>query len=137
MAGGVICRKGRNLLPHSFGSRPWLFQMHGSKKQTCSFLDPINNSLEERILPKLQGKELLGSYGEWVLFSDEVTRECFFLSIISFSKIYIPSFPESPGFFHGSVSITSPPNTSNCIVILVCSQKTFLLVCSPDRKKVD
>ncbi|KAJ1686114.1 hypothetical protein LUZ63_017504 [Rhynchospora breviuscula] len=135
MAGGMICQKGRNLLPHSFGSRPWLFQMHGSKKQTCSFLDPINNSLEERILPKLQGKECLGCYGEWVLLSDEVTRECFFLSIISFSKIYLPPFPEPPDFFLGSVSITSPPNTSNCIVILVCSQKTFLLVCSPDRKK--
>ncbi|KAJ1697254.1 hypothetical protein LUZ63_005766 [Rhynchospora breviuscula] len=70
-----------------------------------------------------------------MLLADELTKECFFLSMISFSKIFIPPFPESPDFFRLSVSITSPPNTSKCIVILVCCQKTFLLVCSPGRKR--
>ncbi|KAJ4809965.1 F-box protein family-like [Rhynchospora pubera] len=136
MAGKNLGCKGENSQPHNFGSWPWLFQMHGSKNKTCTFFDPEKNSLEERILPEfLQGKACLGCYGEWFLFADELTRECFFLSIISFSKIYIPCFPESPDFFHAVVSITSPPNTSNCIVILVPSRKTFLLVCSPGRKK--
>ncbi|KAJ3708740.1 hypothetical protein LUZ61_012445 [Rhynchospora tenuis] len=136
MAGEILSCKVENYLPRNFGSWPWLFQMNGSKKKTCTFFDPINNSLEERILPEfLQGKACLGCYGEWILLADELTRECFFLNIISFSRIYIPSFPESPDFFQSVVSITSPPNTSNCIVIVVCSFKTFLLVCSPGRKK--
>ncbi|KAJ4817314.1 F-box protein family-like [Rhynchospora pubera] len=136
MEGEILGCKCDNSLPRSFGNWPWLFQMHGSKKITCSFYDPINNSLEERILPEfLRGKVCLGCYGEWILLADELTRECFFLSIISFSKIYIPSFPESPDFFHSVVSITSPPNTSDCIVVLVCSEKTSLLVCSPGRKR--
>ncbi|KAJ1704237.1 hypothetical protein LUZ63_004016 [Rhynchospora breviuscula] len=136
MTGEILGCKVEDYLPRCFGSWPWLFQMHGSKKKTCTFFDPINNSLEERILPEfLQRKACLGCYGEWILLADELTRECFFLSITSFSRIYIPSFPESPDFLHAVVSITSPPNTSNCIVILVCSEKTFLLVCSPGRKK--
>ncbi|KAJ4754427.1 F-box protein family-like [Rhynchospora pubera] len=133
---GEIGHEGENPLPDSFGSRPWLFQMHGSTKQTCTFFDPMNNSLEERILPEfLRGKACLGCYEEWVLLADELTRECFFLSIISFSKIYLPPFPECPDIFQTIVSISSPLDTSNCIVILVCFSKTFLLVCSPSRKR--
>ncbi|KAJ3687385.1 hypothetical protein LUZ61_016549 [Rhynchospora tenuis] len=136
MVGRILGCEGDNPLPDSFGNWPWLFEMHGSKKKTCTFFDPINNSLEERILPEfLQGKVSLGCYDEWVLLADELTRECFFLNIISFSKIYIPSFPESQDFFHAVVCISSPPNTSNCIIILICSPNTFLLVCSPGRKK--
>ncbi|KAJ3697404.1 hypothetical protein LUZ61_001109 [Rhynchospora tenuis] len=129
--------KDNNSLPHGFGSRPWLFEMHGRKRQTCSFFDPINNSLEERILPDfLQGKACLGCYGEWILLSDELTRECFFLSTISFSKIYIPPLPDLPAFIYSaSVSISSPPNTSNCVVVLICSSETFLLVSSPGKKR--
>ncbi|KAJ4807141.1 F-box protein family-like [Rhynchospora pubera] len=135
MVAVMVGHRGEDSLPHGFGSRPWLFQMHGSKKSTCTFFDPINNSLEERVLPEfLQGKACLGFYQDWLLLADEQTRECFFLSITSFSKIYLPSFPESPDFLKAIVSITSPPSTSNCIVILVCSSKTFLLVSSPGRK---
>ncbi|KAJ3685027.1 hypothetical protein LUZ61_014191 [Rhynchospora tenuis] len=136
MAGGILGWKGDKSLPHSFGSWPWLFQMHGSKKKTCTFFDPISNILEERTLPEfLQGKVCLGCHGEWVLLADELTKECFFLNIVSFSKIYLPPFPESPDFFEAIVSISSPPNTPNCIVILVGFSKTFLLVCSPGRKR--
>ncbi|KAJ4755946.1 F-box protein family-like [Rhynchospora pubera] len=131
MAGEMVGCKDENSLPHSFGSRPWLFVMHGSKKKTCTFYDPINNSMEERILPEfLQGKACLGCYGEWILLSDELTRECFFLNTISFSKIYIPPPPDSPDFIDASVSISSPPDTSNCVVVLICASKTFLLVFS-------
>ncbi|KAJ1697018.1 hypothetical protein LUZ63_005530 [Rhynchospora breviuscula] len=132
----MLGHKAEKSLPHSFGSRPWLFQMHGSKKQTCTFFDPITNRLEERIFPEyLQGKACLGCYEEWILLSDELTRKCFFLSTISFSKIYIPSLPDSPDFVPANVSISSPPNTSSCVVVLICSSKTFLLVSSPGRKR--
>ncbi|KAJ3690115.1 hypothetical protein LUZ61_019279 [Rhynchospora tenuis] len=132
----MLDRKVENLLPHRFGSQPWLFQMHSHKKQICTFFDPINNSLEERILPKfLQGKICLGCYEQWILLSDELTRETFFLSTISFAKICIPPLPESPEFINAKICTSSPPNSSNCIVILVCSIKTFLLVSSPGRKR--
>ncbi|KAJ4797049.1 F-box protein family-like [Rhynchospora pubera] len=136
MAGDKLGHRGKNLLPRGFGSRPWLFQTYESNKnQSCTFLNLLNKSLEKRILPALKGKVCLGCYGEWLLLSDELTRECFFQSIISFSKIYIPTFPESPDFFRANVSITAPPNTTRCIIVLVYSEKTFLYICSPERKR--
>jgi Protein of unknown function (DUF295) len=135
MAQEMLDRRCRKLFPPGFGSRPWLFQMHGTQKQTATFVDPINNTMEEKALPEVQGKTCLGCYGEWMLLADELTRECFFLSITSLTKIYIPPLPEAPDFFRTNVRITSPPDTSSCIVILICFSKTFLLLCSPGSKR--
>ncbi|KAJ3683286.1 hypothetical protein LUZ60_013513 [Juncus effusus] len=51
--------------PPDFGNQPWLIQMPGTKKGSLKFINPLDESIERRKIPEMQGKLCLGYFEEW------------------------------------------------------------------------
>ncbi|KAL5230529.1 hypothetical protein ABZP36_029305 [Zizania latifolia] len=120
-------------LPPGFSTRPWLVQ--GSRGDTLIFIDVVNQSRHETIIPELRGKTCLGCLhnGEWLLMLDESTAECFLLHITSpRTKIPLPPLHEPLEFLSKCEMLGSPEN-SNCTVIVASSfeveEEQYLLHC--------
>ncbi|KAJ3702548.1 hypothetical protein LUZ61_006253 [Rhynchospora tenuis] len=137
--------------PPGFGRQPWLINpingtaeekepactfinpINGTaekKEPACTFINPINGTAKERTIPEMKGKKCFGCFGEWVILVDELTRECFFLSLISSSKVHLPPFLQTQALEEcaGKFSLTSSPTSPNCIITFVPFEKDFILL---------
>ncbi|CAL4999108.1 unnamed protein product [Urochloa decumbens] len=134
-------------LPSGFGTRPWLIQTHGSRKDGQSVVAMPDRSLHETIIPEMQGKICLGSVydGTWLMMVDEATNDCSLLSVTSRRrpKIPLPQLPPTTdykGATCGVVGSPSPPAANFTVVIAGDgeSEENFLLCCrSGDEEWTD
>ncbi|KAJ1687262.1 hypothetical protein LUZ63_018652 [Rhynchospora breviuscula] len=122
----------KDQFPAGFGRQPWLIKIE-EKKQTWTFINPINGTVEEQTIPEMQGKKCFGCFGEWVILVDELTRECFFLSLISSSRVHLPPFQaflqiQALEECTGKFSLTSSPTSPDCITTFVPFAEDFVLL---------
>ncbi|TVU05673.1 hypothetical protein EJB05_48845, partial [Eragrostis curvula] len=124
-----------SLPPPGFGTRPWLIQAHGRHKETVTFVDMLDRSAHEALIPDMQDKICLGCVygGDWFLMLDEISGDCFLLHLTAYScKIPLP-----PLEFLGRCAVLgSPANpwaNPNCTVVITSvpeySGQNFLLHC--------
>jgi hypothetical protein len=122
-------------LPSGFGTRPWLVQTHGSCKDAQTLIDMPDRSLQEVIIPEMQGKICLGCVydGSWLLMVDEATHDCFLMSVTSrTSKISLPPLPPATEYKGATCGVLgSPSNFTVVIVSDVESEQVFMLCCCP------
>ncbi|KAJ3677107.1 hypothetical protein LUZ60_002831 [Juncus effusus] len=112
-----------------FGDQVWLMQTNELDEKTRTFINPIDGSIEKREIPEMQGKLLLGSFGEWLVLADEETDECFLLNLSSQSKIDLPPISE-PFESLGECNLSSSPTSPDCTIIFVGVGGIFLLFCN-------
>ncbi|KAJ3701847.1 hypothetical protein LUZ61_005552 [Rhynchospora tenuis] len=125
----------KDQFPSSFGRLPWLIKFPDEKKETCTFINPINGSKEERNIPEMKGKKCFGCFGEWVLLIDKETRECFFLSLVSYSKVHLPPFQESLVYIE-KFSLSSSPTSPDCMITYASFEDDFILFCHKHDKEM-
>ncbi|CAL5005946.1 unnamed protein product [Urochloa decumbens] len=130
--------------PSGFGTRPWLIQTHGSRKEGQTLVDMPDRSLHEVIFPEMQGKICLGSVydGTWLLLVDEGTHDCFLLSVASSRrrpKIPLPPLPPTTDYKGATCGVLgSPTNFTVVIASDAESEQNFLLCCrSGDEEWAD
>ncbi|KAL6645943.1 hypothetical protein ACP70R_017551 [Stipagrostis hirtigluma subsp. patula] len=132
--------KGRNdsPLPSGFGTRPWLIQAHGTRKETQTFVDTFDRSLHEVIIPEMRGKICLGCVhdGGWLMMMDEATQDCFLLSVTDRrSKILLPPLLRlASSEYMGTCGALGSPATASFAVVIAStaeSEQNFLLCCRP------
>ncbi|KAJ4797305.1 F-box protein family-like [Rhynchospora pubera] len=124
----------KDQFPSSFGRLPWLIKFPDEEKETCTFINFTNGSKEERNIPEMKGKKCFGCFGEWVLLIDKETRECFFLSLVSYSKVHLPPFKESIVCIE-KFSLSSSPTSPDCIITYASFNGDFILFCHKHDKE--
>lgn len=128
--GKIPPSKKSRVLP-SFSQHPWLLQLHGTKEQTISFINPFNGSIEQQSIPEMQGKVCLGCFGEWILLLHRKSKGMSLLDLTSFNKIELPALPE-PFESLGCFAISSPPTSPKCVIITVLKYEDFILYTRPN-----
>ena len=109
--------------PPGFGTRPWLIQAHGRRREAQTFVDMLDRSRHEVTIPEMQGKICLGCVhdGCWLLMLDEDTFDCFLLSVTpARAKIPLPPL-RLASEYKGTCGVPSHPE----------SDRSFLLCCRP------
>ncbi|CAO2191638.1 unnamed protein product [Urochloa humidicola] len=123
-------------LPSGFGTRPWLIQVDGRRKQqTVTFVDSLDRSLHEVAVPEMQHKICLGCVhnGEWLVMLDELAGDCFLLRLRDSHKIPLPPFRDLLEFV-GRCALLGSPMSPSCTVVISSrpdSDQNFLVYCRP------
>ncbi|CAO2149704.1 unnamed protein product [Urochloa humidicola] len=126
-------------LPAGFGTRPWLIQ--ATRGKTLTLVDPVDQSLHETVIPEIEGKICLGCVhgGDWLFMLDELTHECFLLSLTAVGpwrrrrKIPLPPLHE-PLAFLGICAVLESPGHPDFTVLFSTTPiagDRFLLHCRP------
>ncbi|KAJ1687945.1 hypothetical protein LUZ63_019335 [Rhynchospora breviuscula] len=124
----------KDQFPSSFGTQPRLIKVHEEEKQTCTFISPINGTREEIMIPEMKGTKCFGCFGEWLLLIDKLPKECSFFNFVSYSKVNLPPFQEDVESI-GKFSLTSTPNSPDCMITFVSFGGDFILFCHQKDKE--
>lgn len=122
--------------PITFGKKPripYLIYSYGKNRMMNTICSISENSQNHpQFIPDLCGKNILGSYLEWVLLEDKSCGEFYFLNIFSMVREEI-KFQKSDTANYTNILLSSGPDDTHCHLVCVSRDEgnCVITLCKP------